>query len=46
MSDEDSEQEDDHFDEEIQDDDTNEPNCRSQIDIHNLLEKISQWRRS
>ena len=46
MSGEDSDQEDDDFDEEIQDDDTNEPNCPSQIDIHNLLEKISQWRRS
>ena len=40
---EDSDQEDDDFDE---NNDANEPNCPTQIDIHNLLEKISQLRRS
>lgn len=43
LSDEDSDQEDDDFDE---DNDKNEQNVPSQIDIHNLLVKISQWRRS
>ena len=42
-NDEDSDQEGDDFNE---DNDTNEPNCPTQIDIHNLLEKISQWQRS